>query len=163
MKHLPKMITVDISDIYRFAAGIVNPFNLNPLESASYQISVVRDTMDKLIMVNSPMLHTPPPYDILELYVRTNTPVQTYVKGQEDLMGIISFTLQPLYELVAQFQETYVTSLSYKIIPGMRALVNIHTTKPTRDYEGILSREIEEAKRAGEFIPYKFLRAAGQL
>lgn len=161
MAQPPKSIRFDTGEIIHRVNQLFeedNPYNGH---RENMIIVLVTDITDRIIQ--SDINNIPCSWEVANVLSVLQISHQVYLAMTETLLDFYQETISVLGRLLMYYREDYVTDVQGKFINSQVYQIEIFTTKPSRDYIAILTKEVEEAMSKNEFVPYKYLRLIGRL
>lgn len=161
MMQPPKSIRFDVSEIiHRVNQLLIEDNSYNGMRDQIIMV-LVTDITDRIIQ--SDLSHIPCSWEVMDILNRIHVQPQSYLKMAETLLDFYQETISILSKLIMYYREDYVTDVCGKFVTNTVYQIEIFTTKPSRDYISILTKEIDEALSRNEFVPYKYLKLIGRL
>lgn len=100
-------------------------------------------------------------YEVMETLQRYQIPYDHYHSLTMNLSILLTTASHQLESACEALRYHYVVDTSYQLVNKHTLQVKLHCTEPSRNLKEVLRIEIEKARERNEFVPYKYLHAAG--
>lgn len=100
-------------------------------------------------------------YEVMEALNRYQIPFDLYHGLLMDLSIHLVTASHQLESACEALRYHYVVDTSYQLVNRHTLQVKLHCMEPSRNYKEVLRAEIVKAQERNEFVPYKYLHAAG--
>jgi hypothetical protein len=160
IKHgsIPKAVCIPKFDITEFIANFSNMAGMGEIDSDG--LVVLMKEVGEILTSDTPDQPHPMLDETVNYLIARNVTFKQFVVFKQYLIKGLDSHLRQIEILRAAWREHADPYLRYIYDDALLTII-FNPVYPTRDFSGILLREIEEARLNNEFIPYKYLRVLG--
>ena len=160
IKHdtIPKAVCIPKFDIVEFITNFTNMAGMGEIDSDG--LVVLMKEVGEILTSDTPDQPHPMLDETVNYLIARNVTFKQFVVFKQYLIKGLDSHLRQIEILRAAWREHADPYLRYIYDDALLTII-FNPVYPTRDFSGILLREIEEARLNNEFIPYKYLRVLG--
>lgn len=161
LKLIPRSVFIPYPEVERLA--LCHAYHLNVTDDLLPEaLPILVDEIMQIIISVNPDLFQVHTLNFGRLLSQCETTGQGARKFQELVVLGLNRYINDIEMLRIGCREHADQYTTYEIQDNRKiAVVRVNPIFPTRDYEGILRREVQQAMEKGEFVPYKYLRVLG--
>lgn len=162
IKHgsIPKTVCIPMSDITEFILNFSDIAGMGTLDEVG--LAVLMKELFEIVISEQPDNPYPALEQTANFLISRNVTFKQFINFKQYIVASLETYLRQIDMLRTLWREHADPYLSYSVTEENKLLViSFNPIYPSRDFSGVLLREIEQARINNEFIPYKYLRVLG--
>lgn len=160
-KGIPRVYPILLTELQSVILNYASVLNLEAhvLETAH---DIILDEVYNILISKHPDRNVPETQNFLYFLFNNAVSLENFVQFKSGLMSALNRYLVNIEQISQLWKEHADPYLTWRISDdGLMLMVMFTPVYPARNFDEILRREVDAAVKAGEFVPYKYLRVLG--